>query len=335
MVLCDWLSIHQTHYGIDMPVINNGSIFCVDEFGEIEWTTTAKFEHVGSYDTKIRIRSDGHSIHLDGNIGRLNRTDNVFGFSVSECIALANKILSNFNLPAFTEKKFNTSSGRLDGGASITRIDLTRNYSAGNQAKAVRLVHYLGGQDAGKRATVKQYGNTGVVWNEGSKFQSSKLYIKAESMGSNASPELIEFVKQNGIVRHEISIKSRYLQKHQLQDIATWKIIDAKAQTMDNIIYGRFTEVLTRGTAIRTQLEDIEGRFGHIALAWMAGKDVWGDNCVTLRTRQMWRKKLLPYGIDIKQPSNITRINSRIEVITLQDIEAPTWYWQQSQMKVA
>lgn len=328
--LCDWLSIHQTHFNVKLPIINSGSIFCVDVSGQVEWTTTAKFEHVGSYDTKIRIRCDGNSIHFDGNVGRHNRPDNVFGYTVAQCIVLANKILATFDLPPFTAGRFNANSGKLAGGASITRIDLTANYTAGNHAKAVRLVHYLGGQDAGKRATVKQYGNTGVVWNEGSKYQSSKLYIKAESLGENVSEAVKQWVKDVGLVRHEITLKSRYLEQHNLKDIATWTAHTETDNTMDNIVYGRFTEVLNRGTAVRTQLEDIEGRFGHIALAWMAGKDVWGDESVTTRTRRTWRKQLLKFGIDIKQPSNITRINTRVEVIELKAAEVPAFYWQES-----
>lgn len=325
--------MHQTHFNVKLPIINSGSVFCVDSFGEIEWTTSAKFEHVGSHDTKIRIRCDGNSVHFDGNIGRFNRRDNVFGYSVSQCVQLANQVLQTFDLPPFTQGKFNSSSGKLAGGAVITRADLTKNYAAGSNAKAVRLVHYLGGQDAGKRATVKQYGNTGVVWNEGSKYQSSKLYIKAESLGEHISELIAEWVKATGIVRHEVTLRSRYLDKHNLKDIGAWQYIEngtKEVKDMDNIIYGKFTEVLTRGTAVRTQLEDIEGRFGHVALAWMAGKDVWGDESLGLRTKQRLRKKLLPYGIDIKQPSNITRMNTRVEVIELKDVEIPAFYWQES-----
>lgn len=331
MLLCDWLSIKQTHFKGELPIINNGHIFAVDVAGEIEWTTSAKFEHVGSYDTKIRIKCDGNSITLDGNIGRFARPDNVFGYSVTQCVYIANKMLETFGLPPFTPKRLNQNMGKRADGASITRVDLTQNYAAGNNQKAIRLVHYLAGQDAGRRATVKQYGDNGVTWNEGSKYQSSKLYIKAESMGKHASQKLTDWVKSTGLVRHEITLRSRYLTQKKLDDIADWQIIEnGKVTDMDNVIYNRFTEVLTRGSAVQSTLEQIPGRFGHIALAWRAGKNVWGEETVTLRTRQMWRKALLPYGIDIKQQSNLVRLNTRIEVITLQAAIAPEWYWQES-----
>lgn len=331
MLFCDWLSIKQTHFGVELPIINNGNIFCVDVAGEIEWTTSAKFEHVGSYDTKIRIKCDGNTVQLDGNVGRLSRPDNVFGYSVSQCVDIANKILAGFDIPKFSSQKFNPNSGKKCNGAVITRVDLTQNYSTGSHDKAVRLVHFLAGQDSGRRASVKQYGDNGVTWNEGSKYQSSKLYLKAESMGKFATVRLVEWVRQVGLARHEITLKARYLAQKKLNDIADWQTIEnGKVIDMDNVIYNRFTEVLTRGTAVQSTLEQIPGRFGHIALAWRAGKDIWGDDSVQPRTRQRWRRALLPYGIDIKQPSNLIRLNTRIEVITLQAATTPEWYWQES-----
>lgn len=331
MPFCDWLSIYQDHPQGGLPIINDGMVWAIDLNGQIEWTTTKTFEQVGSHDTKIRIRSDGYRIKLDGNIGRFNRPDNVFGYSVSQCVVLANQILATYGIQPFTRPEFNASAGELMGGAILTRVDLTQNYACGSDAKAKRLVHYLGGQDGGRRATVKQYGDNGVTWNEGSKYQSSKLYIKADALGQHCPIELADWVKGQGIARHEISLKARYLEQKNLRHITDWQdVAQAKETDMDNIIYNRFTEVLNRGSAVRTSLEDIPKRLGHIALAWRAGKDVWGSDEYCKSTKRAWRKQLLPYGIDIKQPSNITRLNTRIEVIQLQAIEAPVWYWDKA-----
>lgn len=328
MVICDWLSIYQDHYGIQLPQINNGRVFSVDANGEIEWTTERQFEHVGSYDTKIRIKCDGSRIKLDGNIGRFGRTDNVFGYSVYQCIELANAVLRRFDLPPFTVPKFNASSGELMDGAILTRIDLTQNYATGSHRKAVKLVHYLAGHDSGRRASVKQYGDNGVTWNEGSKYQSSKLYIKAESLGPHAPEHLAQWVREQGLVRHEITLKARFLRQQKLRHISDWQAYEnGKAVNMDNIIYNRFSDVLTRGQAVDVKLEDIPKTLGHVALAWRAGKDVWGDENYAKVTRRLWRRKLLAYGIDIKQPMRIHTLATRMEIIKLQPAAAPAWYW--------
>ncbi len=355
-VFCDWLSIYQEHMQGGLPVINNGCVaqfeadaikqFIDPQTGElktvfdteqIEWTTQKHFDYVGSYDTKIRIKCDGWRVSLDGNIGRFGRSDNVFGYSVLECIIMANRILGLLGLPPFTNEPSAPSNGDnyIPTGAHITRIDLTRNYATGSPANAVRYVHFMAGQDSGRRAIAKQYGENGVSWNEGSKFWYSKLYIKGESLGQHAPDELSDWVKEQGIVRHEISLKSRYLTQNGLRTINAWKgneniFVDGVKQTMENIVYGKFNEIIKRGTAIRTPLEDIQGNIGRIARDWRSGVDVWGDTNYGESTRRRWRKQLLQYGIDIKQPSNITRLNVKVNVIDLVPLAPPDWYTKEA-----
>lgn len=328
-MLCDWISIYQDHPQGGLPIVNDGAVFKVDTNGEIAWTTEAKFDQVGSYDTNIRIKCDGYRVALDGNIGRFNRTDNVFGYSVIDCIRLANDLLATFGIQPFSLPSFNTSRGKLTGGAILTRIDLTKNYEAGSYKKATRIVHYLAGQDGGRRATVKQYGNDGVTWNEGSKYHSSKLYIKSQALGVHCTEQLKEWVTSIGMVRHEVSIKARYLAQQKLRHINDW-LPTKEGISMENVIYNRFSDVLTRGTASLTPLEHIPKKLGHLAIAWRAGKDLWNDSDYNVATRRRWRSQLLQYGIDIKQPSNITRLPIRLELVTLQEVSAPAWYWQES-----
>lgn len=332
MAFCDWLTIYQDHPEGGLPRINDGAVWAVNSDGEIEWTTDRKFEHVGSYDTKIRIMCDGYRVAVDGNIGRFGRPDNVFGYCVRDCIFKLNALLAGFGLPPFTSPLglHNPNQGRttVTTGAVITRVDITQNYCAGSARAAARLIHYMAGQDAGRRANVKQYGESGVSWNEGSKYWYSKLYVKGESLGDYADPSLSDWVKEQGIVRHEISLKTRYLAQKNLRHIWDWHEKDG--QTMENIIYGKFAEVLTRGTAVEHPIEQIPGRVGLLANAWRSGKDLWNDQTVGQSTRRRWRKQLLPYGIDIKQPSNAVRLSTRVEVVKLQELEAPAWYWKQA-----
>jgi len=330
-VFCDWFSAYQEHPQGGLPRINDGAVWCVNEHGEVEWTTERQFVQVGSFETKIRIKCDGYRVKLDGNIGRYNRPDNVFGFSVLDCIGRANDLLARFGLPPFTQAQFNPNNGGMALGAVITRVDLTKNYSTGSHKKAVRLVHYFAGQDAGRRATVKQYGDNGVTWNEGSKYQSSKLYLKSEALGQHCPDALGQWVREQGIARHEITLKARYLRKNNLRHIQDWQAFEnGRVISMDNVIYGQFSEVLTRGSAVRTQLDDIPKRLGHLALSWQTGKDLWGSTEYCRQTKARWRKQLLPYGIDIKQPSSAVRLNTRVEIITLQEVQVPDWYWREA-----
>jgi len=359
MAFCDWLSCYQTHFEGGLPVINNGCIaqfeadaikrFIDPETGQmktifdatqIEWTTQRHFDYEGSYSTKIRIKCDGNRITFDGNVSRFGRRDNVFGYSVIDCIIRANDILAALGLPPFTnERGTNTADGGIvQRGCIITRIDLTRNYSTGSDVSAKRLIHYFAGQDSSRKASAKAYGDNGISWNEGSKFWYAKMYIKAESLGEHCNLELADWVKEQGIIRHEISLKSRYLTKYGLRNINAWNNkynVDTEflkisgVADMENIIYDRFTDVLTRGTATRSPLEDIPKNIGRIARDWRSGQDVWTDDAYTIRTKQRWRKELLAYGIDIKKPSNVTRLPIRLEVVQLTPSVIPSWYWEQ------
>ena len=330
MVFCDWLTVYQDHPEGGLPIINDGAVWAVDLNGEIEWTTERKFSHVGSYDTKIRLMCNGYRVSVDGNIGRFGRPDNVFGYSVQQCFLILNRLLDQFNLPHFThpEMTFNPNEGKtvVVTGAVITRIDLTKNYVTGSPRQAARLIGYFAGQDAGRRASVKQYGDSGVSWNEGSKYWYAKLYVKGESLGSFADPDLSDWVKGQGVVRHEISLKSRYLAQNNLRHTINW-LTNAGEETMENIIYGRFAEVLERGTAVEHPLEQMPRRLRQLFNDWRTGTDLWHDETVTRQTKARWRRSLLPYGVDIKQQSNAVRLATRVEVVTMQGLEAPAWYW--------
>lgn len=359
-VFCDFLSIYQEHEKGTLPVINNGCVtqfeadaiqqFIDPETGELktvfdatkaEWTTTKHFDYEGSFDTKIKVKCDGYRVSLSGNIGRLGRPDNLFGYSVLDCVIRANDVLALLGIPPFTHKRgTNLASGGIKaGGAVITRIDLTKNYATGSHRNAVRFVHYMAGQDAGRRGSAKLYGENGVTWGEGSKYHYSKLYIKSESMGDHVSPEVLNWTHEQGIVRHEIELKTRWLSQNGFNSITSWidpyKTDMYEGEIMENVVYAKFSDVLTRGTATKTALESIEGNIGRVARDWRSGQDVWGDTTYSERTRRRWRKELLPYGIDIKQPSNMVRLAIKVEVIQAQEVKAPDWYWNQRHLKAA
>jgi hypothetical protein len=330
MVFCDWLSIYQEHLA-KLPIINDGAVFGVDENGQVQWTTLAKAKIEGSYDTTVWLKCDGSRVTLEGNIGRFRRPDNVFGYSVIQCIQIANTLLAKYQLPPFTEPRFDSYAGLLRDGAVITRVDLTCNYETGSLKNARKIIAYLGGQDSGRRAHAHTYGEGGVTWNEGSQYWYAKVYLKSLSLGNLATDQIKQYTTDTGLLRHEISLKSRYLKQNNLQFINQWHTdkYGKEVTDMENVIYNRFTDILNRGQACETPLEAIPKNLGNLALAWRAGKDIWNDESYGKSTRRRYRKQLLAYGIDIKQPSNITTLNMRVNVLEMTQASVPSWYWNQ------
>lgn len=329
MVFCDWLSIYQVHFA-GVPMINDGHVFAVDQDGCIEWDVPKKLVHRGSHDTSVRIRSDGFRVSLEGNIGRFNRSDNVFGYTVAECVQLANKLLEGFGLPPFFDAAPMplVSKGGEDGGyqavgAVITRVDLTCNWFTGSPGNCEQFIRYLQGFKSGRQEPTP-YKTTGVAWGVGSKYWYAKVYDKAGEYfrqcgkGSKAfDAVLFDWALNNGLARHEIELKSRYLKQNNLWRMSQW------GEGMEERIYALFNDVIGETSHVDSFLE-IQGRAGELAVAWRDGADL--KKRLSTATFYRYRKQLLQYGIDIAVPSNVTRLRSRVEVITLSPATVPDWY---------
>lgn len=350
-VFCDWITIYQDHFGVELPIINDGNVVrfepgafskAIDpETGELrpvfdaamaEFTVSRRMEHEGSYETKISIRCDGRRVELSGNVSRFGRPDNLFGDRVLATVAKANEILEAFGLPCFenSEHKQNAMHARQDNfmhlGAVITRVDLTANFSAGSRVAAFRVLHWMSGQGTARNSgkNPRNYGN-GITWNEGSKRHYEKLYFKADELGKYVSDEVKTYCEQNGILRYEVSLKARELADRGLQSLTAWAKIK-EGQTMENVIYGKFAEVLTRNQVTVTEIQDIPGKLGLIARSYLNGENPYESQSCGMSTRRRWRSQLMQYGVDIAQPIDVTRLTTRIRVIELKPLAVPDWY---------
>lgn len=350
-VFCDWITLYQDHPDGGLPIINDGYAvrFEPDAFaksldfetGELrpmfdatkaEYTVSRRMEHEGSYDTRVSVRCDGHRVELSGNVGRFGRTDNLFGLKVFETIERANEILAALGLPPFSHNLAARPMARQDNfhkghNAVITRVDLTANFSAGSREAAFRVLHWMSGQGTARNngKCPINYGN-GVTWNEGSKRHYEKLYFKADELGQHVSPEVRDYCEQNGILRYEVSLKARELADRGLQSMMGWAGLTKEGVRMENVIYGQFAQVLTRNQVTVTEIQDIPGKLGFVARSYLNGENPYETAKIADRTRRLWRKQLLAYGIDIAQAIDVTRLTQRIRVIDLQPVTAPVWY---------
>ncbi|GBG15209.1 addiction module protein [Novimethylophilus kurashikiensis] len=366
MAFCDWITIRQNH-GINagLPVINGGCVVVLendrpieatDDTGDdfmfiepdsVKYTLERKLIQKGSYDSSIQIRCDGSVVELSGNVGRYGRPDNVWGYTVLDCIHRANRIIRSFGLPAFHDVGEPVYIESKDvyvpnpNTALISRVDLTQNYFSGSPSMAARLVHYFGGHHQG-RFSPKMYTSnkgdlTGLTWGEGSKYYSRKLYIKAQSLGEHVSQRTMDFVTKNGMVRDEISLKSRYLTQHNLRTIYDWQRWQSEhiegESDMTTVIYGKFKDLMdTDKNSVHVDpFNDLPVRLCGIASAWRNGKDVWGDPDVSRATKYRYRSQLMKYGIDIAIPCDVTRLSTRVRMIDVQQAIAPQWYWNETE----
>lgn len=329
--------MYQVHLG-GCPIVNSGHVFSVDQDGQIEWEINKKVTHKGSFDTKIIIASDGNRVSISGNLGRFDRKDNVFNYGVRDCMKLADRLLAKFDLPPFADAtpmplirkggsrdyfKRDTDAGFAAVGSVVTRVDLTQNYLTGSPGNASQFIRKMQGYKSGK-FDPGSYGSSGVDWGKGSKYTYQKLYDKATdyirhygSQHGNHQEALYAFIKDHGMVRHEIELKSRYLRQNNLWRPSQW------VEGMEDKIYALFTDPLRQAAAVDEYLE-IPGRAGELAVAWRDGADL--KKRLSQATYYRYRKELLGYGIDIAIPANISRLKTHIEIIELSPVGVPSWY---------
>lgn len=172
-VFVDWLTIYQVHRPGSVPVVGSEFVFSTSvETGEVTSQRVTGFQHEGSHDTRIHVRSDGNVVYVSGNPSAFDRMDNLFGVrSVWEAVEIYNRVLESLGLPSFDNQRenegmrvgssvkfvkldnpvrdkgimrffgFRTEQGRqsafldallLDGRPRITRVDLTVNVETTN-----------------------------------------------------------------------------------------------------------------------------------------------------------------------------------------------------------
>lgn len=336
-VFVDWITVQQLHSRGGLRPVNNGQVFSVDEDGAVEWKVERAFKFDGSHDSRVMIQSDGWSVRLSGNVGRFHRRDNIFGFELDEVMAKANRIVSQFGLPPFEKGEPFLEYGfpfLKFTGAHFTRLDLTCNYSVGCEENISPFMQHLAAQSVSRmRAGAFPDGYT-VDYGRGSKFWYAKAYAKYFQLISRQQkrrpplPEILEFVRRVGMVRFELTAKSRFLTQNGLRYWGGLEMSKLRS------IFNEKAEVVRREKPAYESfdqfLEQLPPKLLGTALAWKMGKDL--PRLMARRTYYDHRKKLLAYGIDISQPCKVVEIATRVKIreITVTPMIAPEWYWDRT-----
>lgn len=322
----DYLTIRQSYPEGGLPVINGGRVIRIDSDGEVEYVLDARHGLLGSFDSRVDIRCDGHTVEFSGNISRYGRADNLFGYSFEETIQKINQLIVSFGLPAF-------SSGRLydfvDGqsvysGARVSRIDITCNYATGSMLDSEALLRNMAGHHVGRQKGSLSVNGTTVEYGRGSKYVYGKLYCKTTELirhkskksGQHVSDDVIAYCHTSGIVREEFTLKSRFLTQNGLAylgAITTQKLSGvymerSQLQRLEQVQYENFN--------------DLPPRLRATYVSWKHGFPI----DLPVSTFYRHRKQLLAYGIDISVPNNIHTLPIKVKTVHLSAVGAPDWY---------
>jgi hypothetical protein len=319
----DWLTISQFHQvEKPLPLVHQGVRVDYNAEGLPVFERASPKRMSGSFETSVRVSCNGYRVFLSGNVGRFSRKDNLFGFGIRQTIERANSILSLFELPPFTpHDRYPFREKR--GGAVISRLDFTVNYSAGSEYKARQAVNWLSGLSVARvkkgRAGDESYWFANTRW-------MFKAYIKHLEMLKHGiakeDPSYI-YAAEQGILRLEIELKKRLLSDMNMNYLAD--ITDDKLQHL-------FDEQTSFARKYHT--DNYAEAFEHIPLksriyaeSWLKGINL--KNTVSNGTLYRHAKILREYGIDILADRNIEQFPVQVRIVDLIPCAVPDWYQNQ------
>lgn len=325
----DWLSLRQDHIAGGLPVVCCGVVMSTDEDGQMQWKTIKAQKIEGSFDTSVQLRCDGVTVHFSGNVSRFCRSNNLFGFSLTQCLAYVNEILARYNLPPFTEgEKFYRNVKTEKGhclrpawtGASITRIDLTSNFETGSLADARAYMEWLSTQQGNARLKVGTHGDGETVdWGRGSRNIYSKVYLKSSEIRRHGGDEkLIDYCESVGLIRFEVTVKSTML--HYLG----CNYLGGLHMAQLELLFEDRKKVLTRAEHEHDELEELPRALRCTARDYLAGDNLAAR--LSERTFRRHRAALLPFGLDIAVRRNVINFKPRVRVIEVRPATVPDWY---------
>lgn len=328
-IFVDWVSLAQYHPQGGLPVILSGIKAQFDRLGNCRFECGLSESVRGSHDSTVRVLCDGFSVRLSGNPGRFGRKDNLFNHGWVGTVEAANRILANLGLPPFTigddvpgnDLQADQSGNRGtvgSRGATIQRLDLTCNYSAGSDAQARAVIRWLAGRSVARMK--RGFAGDESVWFSNTRHM-LKAYRKGAEMRKHGGDEsAIRWAEEQGIVRVEVELKKRLL-----HDMGLNRLVDVTDDKLIQI-FNEQTDVFRRVDMSDEPdiIANIPTRYRMTAAAWLSGADVRG--MFSRATLFRHAKVLREYGLDILEVRNIERFPVRVRVVDLVPVTVPDWY---------
>jgi hypothetical protein len=324
----DWVTIRQEWPEGGLPILNGGRAVFIDENDEVEYVVDRRAGLEGSFDSRVELRCDGRCIQFSGNIARHNRRDNLFGYDWPETIRRINSLTNLYSLPPFTSGKLFRFADRgwTWTGARVSRIDVTCNYSCGSLDGLQAVLRTLAGQHVGRQKGSLTVDGSTVEYGRGSKYVYGKCYAKhaeirvhrSRKSGSHVAQEVVDFCEQQGILREEFTLKSRFLTQNGLSFLGSVTQGDLVDVYLARSQFRRFATV---------KYENFDEMPRHLRATYVSWQRGFPQG-ISKATFYRHRKDLLLYGVDISVPSNVEILPARVRVVDVAALEAPEWYRQ-------
>jgi hypothetical protein len=232
----DWVSGVLTPgplWPVGVRMYDTGRVLVLGPGGELSFEKAGAVAVEGSHDNRLRVASpDGATLWLSGNPAKFFQGHNLFGSVDHAGLFLAGGIAVRQKLGLFPGPATAEGFER----PRWTRLDLTRSYRFPDDAMARAWL-----RDGASSARTRHGGAVvregTVYWGKGSERWGMKAYLKSDELsargkGHALSERLPEPVRRElrdwaaGVVRFELQLRSKELQKLGLERAAT---LDAEA----------------------------------------------------------------------------------------------------------
>ena len=360
----DWLKIEQD-FGYQLPLIGDfGYVgIHIDTGEQQEGIRTPAYKHEGSFCDSVLIKINGSILTMSGNPSRWGRVENLFGLpTVESCVEWFNRILISLDLPKFTkctqvfygQSEDGTKVKKFSDGAIIKELHITENRAVGRG----NVEHYISGLSTlnyrnsiarlhtnGETVDwLSKQGNANLiypsVYNKAYELELHSL-VKIKNKFGEQSQEykkllkVIDFCKEQGVARFEQKLKSRYLQKENLNfyglsDYSKLKKLNDEFINIDEKLkvtamdFETISETLLNAGIVDTVRS--ANTTAMYALQWSHGQ------VFDLSKRQIkeHRSRLRKIGIDIARKCDLSKF-SPVKVVSTREIQVsnlivPDWY---------
>lgn len=363
----DWLYVAQRHNG-DLPMVGDGVRVLGESFEtievdgekfvvvrpgeEIRYSCPSK-SHKGSHDTNLRVRCDGNTVQLSGNVGRFERPNNVWNYGFEDTLEKSSQIVQGLGLPAFSagDETLKETVSKRDydlglwsewSGAVVRELHVTRNYFAGNESLAIEVMKFFNGQRAA-RLSKGRHGNETVQFGDlakkGKAFHKALVvYRKADEILAHAKGEAkkaeirksqeYQMARDLGLIRVECKWGAHFLRDNGLRFVG--------GVTMGKLIslFDHETGFLMNATPDQAArvVSELPQKVKAAALLWLRGEDL---RALYSRTT-FWRleKCLRDYGIDVSEPrtggqsgeKELQVLLDALPRFELKPLPVPEWY---------
>lgn len=361
----DMLHIHQD-FDFQLPLIGDRASIVIDTATGKElsvWQPVHKKE--GSFTTKLKIKISGNRLTVEGNPSRYNRIDNLFGYSrIDDCVSVYNEVLRDMGLPEFTPctriwlmtGQDGKKARKCSDGAIMTELHVTSNRSVGkgcedDYLKGLSTLRYRNSipelKSNGKTVDWKsKKGNAELmypsVYNKGNEIGLHGLGKIKRAFGEQSEQYkyllmLQKYCQEQGVVRFEQKLHSKFLSRHDLQ---FYGLVD---EQKFRDLHEEFLNLDSRLQVTAMEIESISDRLirlgicpntlsarstANYALEWMSGKTFDLNKSAVKVARSRLRK----LGIDIAEKCDISRHSpvyvAKATEVVVRPLVAPSWYKQ-------